>query len=448
MLVIDIGHRVHFVGVAGIGMSALARLLIARGHEVSGSDRSPGIQGERLVAEGATVFSDHAADNVRDADVVVRSSAVPSDNPELQAALSRGIPVIRRAELLAEIAHAGRSIAIAGTHGKTTTSALLSTILLRAGLDPTVLIGGISAELGSNCRVGSELTVVEADEYDGSFLPLHPAMAAITNVDPDHLDYYGSPQRVRAAFAQFATQVSEVLVVCADDLELPELAVLSPAKLVTYGLDRGEYRATDLVEDGTSTRFTLHGPQGSETFLTPLAGAHHVLNTVAAILLARTLDVPNVTIRAAVREYQGVARRLEVKGQLDGILVIDDYAHHPTEVRADLGAIKQRYGRPVRVCFQPHTYSRTADFFDEFTDAFSAADWVYLMDIYAARETDTRGVSGLALATAVALKHPNARYTETMNESLRALREDSQPGDIIVTMGAGDVYQIADRLLA
>ncbi|HZS93596.1 MAG TPA: UDP-N-acetylmuramate--L-alanine ligase [Chloroflexota bacterium] len=442
-----IPQRIHFVGIGGIGMSALARYLLARGHDVSGSDQSANGQVPDLRAAGARIAVGHRAVNVRNAELVVVTSAAPESNPEIVAARELGIPVIKRAELLAEISNAGFGIAVAGTHGKTTTSALIGWILVSAAFDPTVLIGGTSANLGSNARVGGDRVVVEADEYDASFLRLRPRIGVITNVEPDHLDFYGSVDRIHDAFRRFAAGVSETLVYCADDPILATIAGGLSVETIGYGRNAGTFRASRIEEDGLMTSFSLIAPEGETRFATPLAGPHHVLNVSAAIVVARVLGVPGPAITEAVASYRGVARRLEVKGEEGGVLVMDDYAHHPTEIKADLAAIKKRYGRPLRVIFQPHTYSRTSDFLADFAQSFSAADAVYLLDIYAARETDTRGMSGEDLARETSLRHPAVTYTPAMGECLVQIARDTRPGDMVVTMGAGDVDRLGPAIL-
>lgn len=442
-----IPQRVHFVGIGGIGMSALARYLVARGHDVSGSDRSANGEVPSLRALGTRVAVGHDAANIRGAELVVVTSAAPESNPEVVAARELGVPVVKRSELLAAISNAGFGIAVAGTHGKTTTSALIGWILLSAGLDPTVLIGGTSANLGSNQRVGGNYIVVEADEYDASFLALRPPVAVITNVEPDHLDFYGSVDRIHNAFHRFAEGVSQTLVYCADDPVLAEIVAEIGAETIGYGRHEGTYRACRIEETGLLTTFSLTGPDDEIRFTSPLAGPHHVLNATAAIVVARVIGVPAPAVVEAVASYRGVARRLEVKGEASGVLVMDDYAHHPTEIQADLAAIKRRYGRPLRVVFQPHTYSRTHDFLADFAQSFDSADAVYLLDIYAARETDTRGISGADLARETSRRHPATIYAPTMDECLAAIVRDLRPGDMIVTMGAGDVGGLGPAIL-
>jgi UDP-N-acetylmuramate--alanine ligase len=440
-------RRVHFVGIGGIGMSALARYLLTQGYDVSGCDRKPGEQGETLRQLGARVETGHQPEHVYDADLIVTTSAVAADNPEVREAAERGIPLVKRSELLAAIVNARRGIAVAGTHGKTTTSALIGHLLIEANLDPTILVGGISANLGSNARVGgSDLVVAEADEFDASFLRLRPEIAVITNVEPDHLDFYSTLDRLHEAFRAFAEGVSGTLVVCADDPILPDLLAGVRAPVVTYGIERGEWRATDIVEGPDSVTFRLDGDASNLTLTMRLAGQHNVRNAAAAVAVTRLLGAPEERIVQALASFRGVQRRFEVKAEIDGILIMDDYAHLPTEIRANLVALRRRYGRPLRVVFQPHTYSRTRHLLNDFARSFEDADAVYLLDIYAARENDTLGISGRHLAEQAAAVHTGVRYTETEDATLDALLRDVRPGDVVVTMGAGDVYHVGTRL--
>lgn len=441
---LDNVRHVHFVGIGGIGMSALARYLLARGYTVSGSDQAPGEQGESLRALGATIYAGHDAQNIGSADLVVITSAVRDGNPELEAARGQGRPVIKRAALLGAIAGQNRAIAVAGTHGKTTTSGLIGHLLLDAGLDPTILIGGIIHSLGSNARTGQgEYIVVEADEYDASFLHIVPEIGIILNVEAEHLDFYGTPERVTDAFRAFASQITGGLIACADDPGALEVARSSPVPVTTYGIDAGDLRATDIDLGVEHTSFTVSGVP----YTTQLAGLHNVRNCLAAIAVGRALSLPADALARGIASYTGTARRAERIGEVHDILVLDDYGHHPTEVAATLGALKDRYHRPLRVIFQPHTYSRTVAFLTDFATAFTPADAVYLMDIYAARETDTLGISGTDLANTVSRHHARVRYTPTAQEALDAVLADARPGDIIVTMGAGNVTALAPRIL-
>ncbi len=440
--------HVHFVGIGGIGMSALARFLQARGFEVSGSDRQWNDQLDGLQALGARVWEGHDASHLGDADLVIVTSAAAADNPEIVAAQERGIPVVKRAVLLATIANAGRTIAVAGTHGKTTTSALIGHILTEAGLDPTILIGGIGWNLGSNARVGKgEWTVVEADEYDRSFLHLRPEISVITGVEPDHLDIYGTAEAVREAFHLFAKETSQTVIACADDPHMHEVVNGIRARVLTYGLEAGEWRAAEVREKGGHTSFEVAFEGHPETYCTQLAGRHNARNALAAATAARCAGVEPASICAAIKSFSGVERRFEIKGEEGQVLVIDDYAHHPTEIASNLAALKSRYGRRIVAVFQPHTYSRTQAFLDEFARSFGDADAVYLMDVYAARETDTLGVSGRLLAERTKQYHAGVMYTGTENDTVSQLARDLRPLDVVITMGAGDVGSLGPRLL-
>lgn len=436
---------VHFVGIGGIGMSALARMLLHEGYIVSGSDASVSEQTVALAQQGATVWPEHDASHVGDAGLVVTSSAVAADNPEVTWAQANGRRVVKRAELLAAIMNPRYGVAVAGTHGKTTTSALLGHLLIAAGLDPTILIGGVSQTLGSNARVGSGLqVVVEADEYDASFLHLRPRAAIITNIEADHLDFYGSIQEITAAFESFGSSVTDVLVLNADDPILSDLR-FQAARQIYCGLNSGDWQATDIVEGRADTTFRVSGQAGM--WRTLLGGPHNVLNAVMALAMAHALGVPDSVAREALAEFTGVQRRLEVKGEVGGVTVIDDYAHHPTEIRADLAALRNRYRRPIRVIFQPHTYSRTQSFLDEFAQAFGDASAVYVLPIYAARERDTLGISSDVLVNKALKHHSDIRAVDSSDAAVESVRRDARPEDIVVTMGAGDVYRLAPSLL-
>jgi UDP-N-acetylmuramate--alanine ligase len=441
------GSRVHFVGIGGIGMSALARFLLAKGYEVSGSDRSPGEQGKAVTELGARVLTGHRADHIDGAELLVVSSAIGQDNPEVQAARAHRIPVVKRSELLGQIVNAGRGVAVAGTHGKTTTSALIGHILTEAGLDPTILIGGIAVNLGSNARVGSgNLVVAEADEFDASFLHLRPHVGVITNVEADHLDFYGSLAAVRAAFQQFARAVTDTLIVRADDPSLRDLTRGTTAHVMTYGIELGEWRASHIRDVHGTTRFEAGCGVRRQRFSTCLAGRHNVENALAAIAVAHSLEIPSAMIAESLESFRGVARRFEVKGEVDGVLVMDDYAHHPTEIRASLRALRERFKRPIRLVFQPHTFSRTRALLGEFATAFRDADQTYLLDIYAARETNTYGVTSRELAEAAWKVKANVAYTATPEVTLERLLNEVRPGDLVITMGAGDVDRLGTPL--
>lgn len=447
-------QRVHFVGIGGIGMSALAKFLLTKGHHVSGSDHHPGEQGKALTQLGAHVVPGHDERNIDGAQLVVITSAVAEDNPEVQEAHRRQIPVIKRSELLAEVVNAGDGIAIAGTHGKTTTSALIGHILVEAGLDPTILIGGISLNLGSNARAGrGRVVVAEADEYDASFLKLKPKIGVITNIEPEHLDFYGSVQALHEAFEEFSNAIDGSIILCADDPELRRIAEGANARVITYGIDQGQWRATDVRDSGGETVFRLNGPGVSHECRMRLAGLHNVSNGLAALAVSQEVGAELDSAITALSTFSGVARRFEIKGEAAGVLVMDDYAHHPTEVRASLRALLGRFGSRrgssshIHLIFQPHTYSRTELFLEDFARAFDDADCVYLLDIYAAREHNTKGISGQDLAAATGRRKVQVFYTESMDATLDKVVREVRPGDVVMTMGAGDVYQLSTRIL-
>jgi UDP-N-acetylmuramate--alanine ligase len=441
------GQHAHFVGIGGIGMSALARLLRAKGYRVSGSDSSQGGQFEELRREGFDVKLGHDPAYLDDADLVIVTSAAGGDNPEVSAARQRRMSIMKRAEVLASVFNPSRGIAVAGTHGKTTTTALIGWMLTAAGRDPTVIVGGIASNLGSNLRIGdSDLVVVEADEYDASFLALHPEVAVITNVEADHLDFYGTLDAVHRAFIDFAKSVSRTLVVNADDGFLRDLPLQNATSVRTFGFDHGEVRATH-VRAESLTSFTVREGGSVDSFRTPLSGKHYILNALAAVTVARELGLKSDEIARGLETFKGVKRRLEVRGERDGVLVMDTYAHHPTEIAADIVAIRERDGGELRVVFQPHTYSRTKHLLDDLAMALSKADHVYLLDVYAAREVNTYGIGSWDLVEKLLSLRSSATYCSSFEEAAARVKNDARPGDVVVTMGAGDVDQLVRLLL-
>ncbi len=442
---------IHFVGIGGIGMSAIAEVLLEEGYAVSGSDLKLSPITDNLARKGATIVQDHAAENIRDAGLVVISSAVPLDNAEVREAQRRGIPVIKRAEMLGRLMADRFGVAIAGTHGKTTTSALIALILEQAGLDPTILVGGEMIDLDTNAKLGKgRYLVAEADEFDGSFLQLRPQMAIVTNIEPDHLDTYGTFDALITAFHQFMASVPEqgYIVACRDDPRVKSL-LKTPLKAQTissYGLGTdAEWQATNVIpnaQGGTDFAVDRDGERiGS--FSIRLPGEHNVANALAAITASSLLGIEGARIRQTLASFQGARRRFETKGEIKGITIVDDYAHHPTEIRATLKAARARFGDRRIVCvFQPHTYSRTKFLFNEFTTAFGDADEVVITDIYAAREADTLGMSAADLATAI--QHPNVRYIGDLSDVAETERGRLQPGDVLMTVGAGDVDRVGD----
>ncbi len=456
------GTRAHFVGIGGIGMSGIAEVLLALGCRVSGSDRKLSDVTERLSQLGAEIREGHSEQNLDlldgDLDVVVISSAVATQNPEVHAAHARGIPIIRRAEMLAELMRLRYGIAIAGSHGKTTTSSLIATVLHHAGLDPTAIIGGKLPALGSNARLGqSEYLVAEADESDGSFLHLMPTVAVVTNIDPEHLDHYGTFDRLLGAFRDFVDKVPFYgrAVLCQDHPTVRAMLPSVSKKVITYGLTLGShFRAEELLFSGLSSRFIAlkHGERLG-TVEIPMPGAHNVQNALAALAVADFLGIPFATFQEAVRSFGGVGRRFTVRGRIirdgDEIMVVDDYGHHPAEVRATLSGARTGFsGRRLIVAFQPHRYTRTRDLLDEFARAFDDADEVVITDIYSAGESPIDGISSAVLVDKIRSHgHPAVRHVPDRRKLAAELSRLVLPGDIVITLGAGDISNTGPELL-
>jgi UDP-N-acetylmuramate--alanine ligase len=446
--------RVHFVGVGGIGMSGIAEVLINLGYQVSGSDLKESEVTRRLVSLGARVVYGHRAENLLDADVVVISSAVKKDNPEVVAARARKVPVIARAEMLAELMRLKYAVAIAGSHGKTTTTSMVATVLNAAGLDPTAVVGGKVNVLGSNAKLGkSDLMVVEADESDGSFLKLHPAIAVVTNIDPEHMDHYRTLDALKSAFVEFCNRVPfyGLNVICLDHANVQALLPSLEKRCVTYGSSHAaDYRIEGVTLDGYATRFrAFRRDQALGDFTVKMVGAHNAMNALAVIAIAEELDIPLDTVRTALANFEGVQRRFTVKGEAQQITVVDDYGHHPAEVRATLAGARRAFGRRLVVAFQPHRYTRTHDLLDDFVSAFNDADLLFLTNIYAAGEEPIPGVSGQSLTDAVrAHGHRDVTYVDKRVDLPAALLPRLQPGDLVVTLGAGDITQVGPDLLA
>lgn len=448
------GAHIHIVGIGGIGMSAIARVLLTRdGYRVSGSDRSLSEVGRALAALGARVYEGHKAEHVADADVVFVSSAVPAGNAEVEAARARGIPVIRRTQVLAWMTQGYQTIAVAGTHGKTTTTAMIAQLLLQAGLDPTFIVGGVIPELGGNARAGGgQFFVIEADEYDRTFLGLRPAIAVVTNVEMDHPDCYPTYADVQAAFAAFVDRVvpGGVVVACGDDPGAESVLASARAglRVVRYGLGFGaDVRATGVQSNGPGHDFvaTYGAWQGDLALQVP--GVHNVRNALAVLSVARELQIPERVTRAVLASYRGADRRFEVKGEAAGVTVIDDYAHHPTEIRATLAAARTRYdGRPIWAVFQPHTFSRTRALLDEYRRSFGDADHVLITPIYAAREQDDGRVSSADLVRDV--DHSDMRVVPNLQAAVEELVRSVKAGDVVLTMGAGDGHRVGEGVLS
>ena len=454
-------QQIHFVGIGGIGMSGIAEVLLNLGYKVSGSDLKHSSVTERLAALGASVFEGHRAENISGAEVVVTSSAIATENPEVLEAHKLHVPVIQRAEMLAELMRLKYGIAIAGMHGKTTTTSMVAAVLAGGGLDPTVVVGGRVDAMGSNARLGkSRYLVAEADESDRSFLKLSPILSVVTNIDREHMDCYRNMRDVKKTFLEFMDRVPfyGMVVACNDDPLLRRLLSEVQRRTVTYGTKRGSDFLIKLENGSTSSlreegqplsrfrvsylkkdlgEFTLHVP-----------GVHNILNATAAIAVGIGLDVEVEAIRSGLDQFRGVDRRFQLRGRAAGVRVIDDYGHHPTEIKATLAAARQCGFRKVHVLFQPHRYTRTRDLMDEFTAAFADADSLFVLDIYAASEKPIEGISGEILAGRIRDKGgKDARYVSSFAEAVHSAADVAQKGDMILTLGAGSVSQLGPMIL-
>lgn len=446
-------RSIHFVGIGGVGMSGIAEVLLDYGFDVTGSDLRENDYTKRLASKGAQIFVGHAADQVAHADVVVFSSAVPTSNPEVTAARRAGVPVIPRAEMLGELMRLKDGIAIAGSHGKTTTTSLVATVLRGAGLDPTVIIGGKLNALGSGAATGAgDLLVAEADESDGSFLHLIPSIAVITNIDPEHLDHYKSLDGVKEAFVGFANRVPfyGVVVACLDHPNVQHILPRIDKRIVTYGFSaQADYRARNPVFSGLSVGFDVeHAGKSLGQFEVRMPGTHNVLNALATIAVADELHVDHDQVRMALRDFEGVQRRFSIVGEERGITIVDDYGHHPAEVEVTLEAAQRAYGQRLVVAFQPHRYTRTRDLFDELTRAFNRADVLFLTDVYAAGEKPIEGADARRLADAIrAHGHRDVTFVEHREDLAEAISARVRADDVVITLGAGDITKTGSELL-
>ena len=455
------GQHIHIIGIGGFGMSAIARVLLGRGYTVSGSDLQVNDLTRALAAAGATIYQGHAAEHIAGADVVVATSAVSADHPEVAAARAAGIPVLRRRDLLGALMAGQVGIAVAGTHGKTTTTALLAHVLIQAGLDPTYIVGGVMRNTGANAGVGrGPHFVIEADEYDRMFLGLRPQVAVITNIEHDHPDCYPTLDDVRAAFAQFAALLPAdgLLVVCANDPQAHALGDSQRAagrSVAFYGISSGGaaafWHASDLMPNaGGGIAFTVwQGSRSLGRVRLALSGRHNVLNALAVIAVTDHLGVPFDIVAAALGGFLGTGRRAEIMGEAAGVTVISDYAHHPTEVRVTLEALRARPGvRDLWAVWQPHTYGRMRALADEFAASFAAADHVLVTDVYSVREAISPGLDAAGMAARiVAAGHADARYTGALQATAEVLAAQVRPGDMVVVLSAGDAPEVGRRLL-
>jgi UDP-N-acetylmuramate--alanine ligase len=451
-------QRIHLVGIGGAGMSGIAEVLLTLGFKITGSDVHESESIARLRELGGHILIGHAASNIGDAQVVVVSSAVGADNPEIQAARAKLVPVIPRAEMLAELMRLKFGVAIAGAHGKTTTTSMTAAVLAQAGLDPTLVIGGKVNALGSHARLGrGDLLVAEADESDGSFLRLSPTIVAVTNMDREHLDHYGTIERLEAAFLEFVNRVPfyGLSVLCADDARLRAMLPSVVKRYHTYGLRKegGErppdFHAFDISLKGWESEFrAAFRGQPLGPFRLAVPGLHNVANALAAIAIGMELDVPVDLIRKGLAAFNGVERRFQLRGEKADVMVVDDYGHHPTEIRATLAAARQISGRRLVVLFQPHRFTRTRDLMEEFAHAFREADLVFLTEIYPAGEAPIPGVGGERLADAVRESgHPAVTWVPRKEGLMDAVRPILRQGDLVLTLGAGDIWKIGVQLL-
>ena len=447
-------YHIHFVGIGGIGMSGIAELLINLGYTVSGSDLRCSDITDRLQALGGVVFEGHNAAQIDGADVVVVSSAINDANPEVKAALQLSIPVIPRAEMLAELMRLKYSIAIAGAHGKTSTTSLVASVLAAGGLDPTVVIGGKLKSIQSNALLGQgDYIVAEADESDGSFLKYSPAIAVVTNIDREHLDFYKDLDDIKSVFLSFLDRIPfyGLAVLCLDNESVQDLIPRIRKRFTTYGMSpQADLQAVDIKSKGLSSRFGViwQGESLGQITLN-LPGMHNVSNALASIAVGLELGIGFRKIKAALEKVEGVQRRLEIKGQAKEVAVLDDYGHHPTEIKTTLDALTQGWpGRRKVVVFQPHRYSRTKALFDDFARSFYQADVLLVLPIYAASENPIEGVDSRNLCESIqAHGHKDVRFYEDMDAAVAALVELIVPGDVVLTLGAGNVYQVGERLL-
>jgi UDP-N-acetylmuramate--alanine ligase len=445
--------KIHFVGIGGIGMSGIAEIMLNQGFQISGSDLSNTEITESLKAKGVTIYEGHSADNVKDADVLVYSSAVKIDNPEVQTAIERKIPVIKRSEMLAECMRMRYGIGIAGTHGKTTTTSMVGLVLTEGGIDPTIIVGGkLSGLGGTNARLGnSDYIVVEADEFDRTFLSLTPSIAAITTLEKEHLDTYKDLDDIKAAFIQFANIVPffGFVVLCLDEPALQDIIPLINKKVFTYGLtSQADVRAIDITHDKYSSTYTVisKGEELGKITLN-IPGVHNVKNSLVAVTIAKELGISFEVIKKSLESFTGVYRRFETKYNND-ILVVDDYAHHPTETNATLSGVRSGWKRRLVVVFQPHLYSRTRDFYEEFGRSFLNSDVFICTDIYPAREKPIEGITGELVANAAKkFGHKNVIYEADKNNVPELLNSIVKKDDIVITMGAGDIWKFGEKFI-
>lgn len=448
-------YHIHFVGIGGIGMSGIAELLLNLGHQVSGSDIQESEITRRLETLGATISYSHQPQQVAGADAVVVSSAIDSDNPEVAAAnMDYHIPVIRRAEMLAELMRLKYAVLVAGAHGKTTTTSMVGTVMAEGGLDPTVIIGGRLNAWGTNAKLGQgDFVVAEADESDGTFLLYSPTISLVTNIDTEHLDFYKDLDEIKETFLEFINQVPfyGLNILCLEDENIQGLLPRIKKRVVTYGFSaQADFQARDLAIDGLNVSYrAFHRGQELGKVTLPIPGRHNALNSLAAVAVGHELEIPFSAICRGLQEMTGVQRRFQIKGEVNGVTVVDDYGHHPTEIKAVLKTMASSFpGRRRFVLFQPHRYTRTQDLFEDFTTAFYQSDVLIVTEIYAASEPVIPGVHAEKLTTAIQKHgHGNVRYIPDHLALVPSLVEEVREGDVVLTLGAGNIWQTGEELL-
>lgn len=453
-MIFKIINKIHFVGIGGIGMSAIAEVLFHQGFQISGSDRELNEVTERLSNLGMEIFEGHSAENINNVDVLVYSSAVSLDNPEILEAVKRNIPIVKRSEMLAETMRMKYGIGIAGTHGKTTTTSMIGLVLVEAGLDPTMIVGGKLNELaGSNARLGNgELIVVEADEFDRTFLKLNPVIAVLTSLEAEHLDTYKDLNNLKAAFTEYANKVPfyGFVVLCADDPNLLEISSDITKKVIKYGLsEKADIQAVDIQQKEFKTIYKVRC-FGNEigTIELALPGEHNIKNSLAAVVVGLELGIDFEIIKQTLKSFKGAQRRFEIKYDKE-ILVIDDYAHHPTEAAETLKGIRSAWNRRLVAVFQPHLYSRTRDFYKDFAKSFLNSDVFICTDVYPSREKPIEGITGKLITDySVKIGHKKAIYVANKVDLPEVLLKERENGDIIITMGAGDIYKYGEKFIS
>jgi UDP-N-acetylmuramate--alanine ligase len=446
--------NIFFVGIGGIGMSALAKILLKNGYKIFGSDQNPNNMTYLLKNKGAIIYQDHQAANItQDIDLLVYSSAIPEDNPEIQEATRKEIPAIKRSEMLAKLMENKFGIAVAGTHGKTTTTSMISYIAIEAGLDPTITVGGILKNIRSNARLGnSRYFITEADEYDRSFLKLKPNIAVITNIETDHLDCYNNLNNIKDSFIEFTANVtSDGIVICNyDNPVLLEIIPKIPRRVITYGTgEQAEYRAKNIYFSKETSKFEVYNQNHNlgEVHLN-IPGNHNIHNALATIILGTELGISFKKIKQILSLFQGVERRFDIKGMINNIMIIDDYAHHPTEIEATIKSIRSGWNNRLIVVFQPHLYTRTKDFYKEFASALQKADTIIVSDVYPAREKPINGVTGELISDWLTKTgQKEVYYIKDKTTIAEHLLKIIKSGDIVITMGAGDIGGVSEQLV-